>query len=81
MGNASRGENGCQVVERPPEVVAHLVDVVPLVPRGRNGDVVSVQLELVELPLEDEKRGWKKKNEFVKIYNIVKILSQNFRLL
>ena len=36
------------------EVVAHLVDVVPLVPGGRNGHVVGVKLELVELPLEDE---------------------------
>lgn len=42
VSNAGWREDGSQVVEGPPEVVAHLVDVVPLVSGGRDGNVVGV---------------------------------------
>jgi hypothetical protein len=59
VSDASRRKDGRQVVEGATEVVAHLVDVVPLIARCGDGHVVGVQLELVKLPLEDEQRSWK----------------------
>ena len=55
--DAGRREDGGDVVEGLAEAAAALVDVVPLVAGGRQGHVVRVHLEGVELPLDDEERG------------------------
>ena len=55
--DAGRGEDRGDVVEGVAEVASTLVDVVPLVAGGRQGHVVRVHLEGVELPLDDEERG------------------------
>ena len=55
--DAGRGEDRGDVVEGVAEVASTLVDVVPLVAGRRQGHVVRVHLEGVELPLDDEKRS------------------------
>ena len=67
VSDAGGGKDGREVVEGSPEVVAHLVDVVPLVAGRGDGHVVGIKLEPVELPLEDEQRSWKVKEENVKM--------------
>lgn len=52
--DAGGREDGRQCVVGRPQILAHAVDIVPLVRRRGNGHVVGVKLELVKLPLEDE---------------------------
>lgn len=55
VGDAGRAEHGRHLAEGRPQVRAHAVDVVPLVWRSGNRNVVRVQLEPIKLPLENEK--------------------------